>query len=57
MDGVRSQKEIALSVGIDPSDLSKLVKAMRAKDLISQGENPRLTIPLPANFFEAEGGQ
>ena len=57
MDGTQSQKEISHAVGIDQGDLSKLVKALRANSLISQGDNPRLTIPLPANFFELEGGQ
>lgn len=57
MDGTRSQKEISHAIGIDQGDLSKLVKALRANSLISQGDNPWLTIPLPGNFFELEGGQ
>jgi CRP-like cAMP-binding protein len=57
MDGARTQKEISDATGIDKSDLSKLVKALRANGLMSQGENPRLTIPLPANFFESGGGE
>jgi CRP-like cAMP-binding protein len=57
MDGMRTQKEISHAVGIDQGDLSKLVKALRANGLISHGDNPGLTIPLPANFFEQEGGR
>ena len=57
MDGTRTQKEISHATGLDQGDLSKLVKALRANGLISPGDNPCLTIPLPANFFELEGGQ
>jgi DNA-binding MarR family transcriptional regulator len=57
MNGTRTQKEISQAVGIDQGDLSKLVKALRANGLINQGDNPRLTISLPANFFELEGGK
>jgi DNA-binding MarR family transcriptional regulator len=57
MDGTRTQKEISHAVGIDQGDLSKLVKALRANDLLDPGDNPRLRIPLPANFFELENDQ
>ena len=57
MDGTRTQKEISHAVGIDQGDLSKLVKALRADGLVGPGDNPRLAIPLPANFFDLEGNQ
>jgi len=53
MDGSRNQKTICKDSGIDQGDLSRLEKALRAKDLLVTDEkNPRLIIPLPPNFFE-----
>ena len=54
MDGTRAQKEIQRETGIDPGDLSKLVKRLKESDLISgDGKQPQLAITVPTNFFEA----
>ncbi len=54
MDGSLSQMEIRQTVKIDQGDLSKLVKALREGELLTQSEKPKLKIPLPANFFESD---
>ena len=57
MDGSRSQTEISRAVSIDQGDLSKLVKALKTDELLTQNEKPQLRIPLPANFLESVEGR
>ena len=53
MDGSRSQAAIRGAVGIDQGNLSRLVKALRAEQLIAADEkHPKLVISIPPNFFE-----
>jgi hypothetical protein len=52
MDGTRNQKTIVQESGIDGGNLSRLVKSLRKKGLISANEQPWLAIAVPANFFE-----
>jgi hypothetical protein len=53
MDGSRNQKTICTDSGLNQGDLSRLEKALRAKELIVPDEKrPTLAISLPPNFFE-----
>ena len=52
MDGTRSQASICKHSGIDDGNLSRLVKALRAKSLLANdGQELKLAIAIPANFF------
>jgi DNA-binding MarR family transcriptional regulator len=53
MDGTRAQKTIVQESGIDRGNLSRLVKSLREKGLLTPDEQPRLAIAIPANFFES----
>lgn len=56
MDGTRSQTAIAKESGIDQGQLSRLVKALVEKSLLTRNDgNPRLHIAVPPNFFEGNG--
>ncbi len=57
MDGSRTQSEIRQAVKIDSSDLSKLVKALRAEKLTSGEERPKLTLYVPPKLFDSEEGR
>jgi hypothetical protein len=58
MDGSRSQKTICKESGIDPGELSRFGKALRAKGLIKADEkDPKLSISIPPTFFERSGKQ
>jgi hypothetical protein len=53
MDGARSQAAICKESGMDTGNLSRLVKALRAKALIGPDEKkPRLVLSVPQGFFE-----
>jgi len=53
MDGSKSQNAIYKESGIDQGDLSRLVKALAAKELIvAAPKQPKLVISIPPNFFE-----
>jgi hypothetical protein len=52
MDGTRSRKVIRQESGIDSGNLSRLEKSLRDKELIVDGDQPKLVITLPANFLE-----
>lgn len=55
MDGSRLQADIASETGIDRSDLSKCVKALRKARLLDPDEgHPKLVIPIPPDFFERD---
>jgi hypothetical protein len=54
LDGSKTQTELRQEVKVDASDLSKLIKALRASDLLKDGEAPHLAIEIPVNFFESE---
>lgn len=56
LDGSKPQSEIAKGAKIDRSNLSKLVKALRSAELVNGDEKPKLTIPIPQDFFE-DGGK
>src|SRR5688500_9413935 len=56
MDGSKTQAAIAKETGIDTSDLSKLVRALKAESLITPDErHPKLRIKLPSSFFDQKG--
>jgi len=56
MNGTRSQSGLHKDSGMDQGDVSRLVKALRDKELIKPDErHPELVISIPANFFEASG--
>ena len=58
MDGSKSQSMICKESGIDPGDLSRLVKSLRDKSLLgSEDKNPKIVISVPPNFFESTGKQ
>ena len=53
MDGSRSQTGLHKDSGMDQGDISRLVKALRSKELIKADEkHPELVISIPPNFFE-----
>ena len=53
MDGSRSQADLHKESGMDQGDISRLVKALRAKELINADEKrPELVISIPPDFFE-----
>jgi len=53
MDGSRNQATVCKESGMDQGNLSRLVKALRAKELIGADEkHPKLVISIPPNFFE-----
>ena len=56
MDGSRSQATISKDAGIDQGNLSRLAKALYAKELIAANEKlPKLLVSIPPNFFENSG--
>ena len=56
MDGSRSQTDIHKESGINKGQLSTLVKQLSEAKLISDdGKGPKLSISIPANFFETAG--
>lgn len=57
MDGSRSQAEVRKESGIDSGNLSRLVSALRSKELIKGDEkHPKLSIAIPSNFFRHSRG-
>lgn len=55
MDGMRSQSAIIKESGIDQGNLSRLVKALAAAQLISADEkHPRLLLKVPSTFFDGD---
>ena len=53
MYGSRSQADLYKESGMDQGDLSRLVKALRAKELIRSDEKrPELALSVPPNFFD-----
>lgn len=52
MDGSRSRQVICKESGIDQGDLSRLIKILRERKLIVDGNMPKLVIALPTAFFE-----
>ncbi len=56
MDGTCSQAAIRKDCGIDPGDLSRLVKALRAAELIGPDDkHPKLAFPVPSNLLDTVG--
>lgn len=56
MDGSKNQAGISNECGIDRSDLSGLVKKLKAAELLSgDPKQPCLAISIPPNFFEQQG--
>ena len=56
MDGSRPAKAISKESGIDPGDLSRMTKALRAKSLVAADEKkPKLLVSIPLDFFENTG--
>jgi hypothetical protein len=55
MDGTRSQAAIVKESGIDTGNLSRLVKALAAAQLIAADEKrPALLVKIPPTFFEKD---
>jgi hypothetical protein len=55
MDGSRSQSAIVKESGIDQGNLSRLMKALAAAQLITADEkHPRLLVRVPANLFDRD---
>jgi hypothetical protein len=53
MDGTRTQGMIRRETGVNQGNLSTFVGQLRDVGLIDgDAEQPKLTIPIPANFFE-----
>jgi len=53
MDGMRSQADLRKESGMDSGNLSRLVTALRSKQLIKSDErHPELVISVPPNLFE-----
>jgi hypothetical protein len=53
MNGLKSQAEIRKESGMDHGNLSRMVSALRSKDLIKGDErHPKLVISIQSNFFE-----
>ena len=57
MDGSKSQSDICREFGIDKGYLSRLVKTLRGKSLLSEDEDPKIVIAVPPNFFEGGAKQ
>lgn len=56
MNGTRSQSALHKDSGMDQGDVSRLVKALRDKELIKPDDkHPELVISIPPNFFETSG--
>jgi hypothetical protein len=57
MDGSRTQMEIHKQTGMNLGNLSTLVKQLSKSQLLSGDmKKPKLTFPIPANFFDNTGG-
>lgn len=57
MDGSRSQTALHKDSGMDQGDVSRLVKALRDKQLLKgDDKHPELVIFIPPNFFEDSEG-
>lgn len=57
MDGTRTQSEIHAETSINKGHLSTLTKQLREVGLVSDdGKQPKLSISIPADFFESKGG-
>lgn len=55
MDGTRTQRAINREAGINKGDLSAFVKHLNSANLLSgDRKEPKLSIAVPANFFENE---
>ena len=55
MDGSRSQSAIVKESGIDPGNLSRLVKAFTTAQLIADDQkHPRLLVKVPSTFFNGD---
>jgi hypothetical protein len=53
MDGKRNQTGISNECGMNPGDLSVLVKKLKAAELLTgEPKQPKLAISVPPNFFE-----
>jgi hypothetical protein len=56
LDGDRTQAELAKSAGMDPSNLSKFLGALRDALLLDEdSSNPKLVFPVTASMFEGGG--
>jgi len=57
MDGTRSRTTLHKESGMDQGDVSRLVSALRAKELIeADDKHPKLVISIPPSFFENSAG-
>ena len=52
MEGSKSRQVICKESGIDQGDLSRLIKILRERKLIVDGDMPKLVVALPIAFFE-----
>jgi hypothetical protein len=55
MDGARSRPAILKESGIDPADLSRLVKALtEARLIVGDEKHPALVLRIPPAFFDKD---
>jgi hypothetical protein len=54
MDGSRNQAAIAKEIPMDVGQLSKLVKSLKAANLLKPTENPEVVIPVTESIFREE---
>jgi hypothetical protein len=53
MNGSKTKAELHKESGMDQGDVTRLVSALRAKELLKGDEkHPELVISIPPNFFE-----
>lgn len=53
MNGFRSQADLHKESGLDRGNVSRIVTALRAKQLIKEDDKtPELVIAIPPNFFD-----
>jgi len=56
MDGSRSQSAIAKESGLDPGNVSRLVKGLAAAQLIATDQRrPMVILKVPGSFFDGDG--
>jgi hypothetical protein len=53
MNGARTKADLHKESGMDQGDVSRLVSALRARELLkADDKHPELVISIPPNFFE-----
>lgn len=56
MDGTRTQTQIVSETSVNQGDLSTMVGKLDSAGLLADGKKqPKLSISVPANFFDSDG--